>query len=212
MLVSIKDYEITLDESTGNMTISGKACEADVVHGNGRRFPESILKPEFKRLKQIVDEGLSTIPIYSEKEHPVRREADVVTERTVGYVSKMRWVDSTKTGFVTITLDASLPKGRELIDQIKSGKKSVGVSQRANGTLDESGTTATSLKIFTFDVVEFPSCTSCRLSLDESVVDMFEIEDDFSVIADEGCSCRLNEKQKDYIRDHIENAVKELIK
>lgn len=145
-----------LDESekklveNGHLILSGKIQEADVKNGNGRKYPEKILRREIERYQTLVRENRAI----GECDHP---DSSVINLKNVSHTVTKVWWD----GPVVMAKIRVLPtpSGEIIKALVQSGIK-LGISSRGLGSTHEvNGITMVDddFQLICFDLVSEPS-------------------------------------------------------
>lgn len=136
--------------SEGELIMAGVMQRADAENGNGRVYPEDILRREVQNYKKIVGENRAI----GELDHPdssvveLKNASHIVTEiemRGKDVVGKVKVLDT--------------PAGRILKDLIRGGVK-LGISSRGLGSVKSSGgrnLVQEDFQLICFDFVSDPS-------------------------------------------------------
>ncbi len=136
----------------GKMILTGKLQAADQKNGNGRVYPEKILKREVKNYEKLVRERRSL----GELDHP---EDSVVNLKNASHLVRRVWWDG-KDVMGTVEV-LNTPAGKILQSLVESGVK-LGISSRGLGsTKESSGKTMVQddFQLVCFDFVSEPSTT-----------------------------------------------------
>ena len=132
------------------MYLTGRIQTADKQNGNGRVYPEKVLKREMDNYMKIVEDNRAT----GELDHP---DDSVINLKNVSHmVVKCWWEGKDVMGKIKV-LDT--PSGRILKDLINAGVK-LGISSRGLGSVKESmGKTVVEedFQLICFDIVSEPS-------------------------------------------------------
>ena len=134
---------------------------ADAKNGNGRIYPEGILRREMDSYQKIINENRAL----GELDHP---EDSVINLRNVSHMVTECWWDGQKVMGKIKALDT--PSGNILKSLARSGV-SLGISSRGMGSVQESqqGTIVEDdFQLICFDIVSEPSTTAAYLTLSES--------------------------------------------
>jgi len=147
LLTEREKREITEE---GAMYLTGRIQTADKKNGNGRKYPEKVLKREMERYMQTVKDNRAT----GELDHP---DDSVINLKNVSHmVTDCWWEGKDVMGKIKV-LDT--PSGRILKDLINAGVK-LGISSRGLGSVKEQlGETIVEddFQLICFDIVSEPS-------------------------------------------------------
>ena len=134
----------------GVMYLTGRIQTADKKNGNGRKYPEKVLKREMDNYIKIVNDNRAC----GELDHP---DDSVINLKNVSHmVTKCWWEGKDVMGKIKV-LDT--PSGRILKDLVGAGVK-LGISSRGLGTVKEvNGDTMVEddFQLICFDMVSEPS-------------------------------------------------------
>ena len=136
----------------GKMILTGKLQAADQKNGNGRVYPEKILKREIKNYEKLIRERRSL----GELDHP---EDSVVNLKNASHLVRRVWWDG-KDVMGTVEV-LNTPSGKILHSLIESGIK-LGISSRGLGSTEEKGgktMVKNDFQLVCFDFVSEPSTT-----------------------------------------------------
>lgn len=136
--------------SEGGLILSGKIQEADVKNGNGRKYPEKILRREIEKYNSVIMDGRAL----GELDHP---ESSVVNLKNVSHVVTKCWWDGPAVMAKIKVLNT--PSGQILKSLVESGIK-LGISSRGLGSTHQaSGVTMVDddFQLICFDMVSEPS-------------------------------------------------------
>jgi len=134
----------------GGLILSGKIQEADVKNGNGRKYPEKILRREIEKYQETIRDGRAL----GELDHP---ESSVVNLKNVSHVVMRCWWDGPAVMAKIKVLPT--PSGQILKSLVESGIK-LGISSRGLGSTHQSnGVTMVDddFQLICFDMVSEPS-------------------------------------------------------
>jgi hypothetical protein len=144
---------LTENTSSGKqLYIEGIFAQADVVNGNDRIYPSSILMPEFER---YINECVKTCQAVGEIEHPDRPQPDL--KQASHLITELRIEGSNVYGKARL-----LPTkmGRHAAELLEGGVR-LGVSTRALGSVktrnDGVDVVQDDFRLFTIDIVGTPS-------------------------------------------------------
>lgn len=146
---------------SGGMMLTGKLQEADVQNGNGRVYPEGVLKREVGRYKQVVDDNRAL----GELDHP---DSSIINLVNVSHMVIDIWMDGLTVMGKCKVLDT--PAGQILRSLVDAGVK-IGISSRGMGSVSESrGKTIVEddFQLICFDIVSEPSTPNAFMSLQEN--------------------------------------------
>ena len=138
--------------SEGKMILTGKLQAADQKNGNGRIYPEKVLKREVKNYEKLIKERRAL----GELDHP---EDSVVNLKNASHLVRRVWWDG-KDVMGTVEI-LNTPSGQILRSIVESGVK-LGISSRGLGSTKEvSGKTMVQddFQLVCFDFVSEPSTT-----------------------------------------------------
>ena len=134
----------------GAMYLTGRIQTADKKNGNGRKYPENVLKREMQNYMNVVKDNRAC----GELDHP---DDSVINLKNVSHmVTDCWWEGKDVMGKIKV-LDT--PSGRILKDLINAGVK-LGISSRGLGAVKESmGETIVEddFQLICFDIVSEPS-------------------------------------------------------
>jgi len=146
----------------GGMYMTGKLQEADRKNGNGRVYPEKVLKREVKNYQKLVQENRAL----GELDHP---EDSVINLKNASHmVTEVWWDGKSVMGKVKVL---NTPSGQILKSLVESGVK-LGISSRGLGSVHESyGNTVVEddFQLICFDFVSEPSTPEAYMSVNESM-------------------------------------------
>ena len=134
----------------GAMYLVGRVQTADMKNGNGRKYPERVLRREVENYLNVVRDNRAC----GELDHP---DDSVVNLKNVSHmITDMWWKGKDVMGKIKV-LDT--PSGRILKDLVNSGVK-IGISSRGLGSVREQmGETIVEddFQLICFDIVSEPS-------------------------------------------------------
>ena len=134
----------------GTMYLVGRIQTADMKNGNGRRYPESVLRREMKNYMIVVKDNRAT----GELDHP---DDSVINLKNVSHmVTDCWWKGKDVMGKIKV-LDT--PSGRILKDLVNAGVK-IGISSRGLGSVREQmgeSIVEDDFQLICFDIVSEPS-------------------------------------------------------
>lgn len=146
---------------TGGMMLTGVMQRADAKNGNGRVYPENILRREIENYKKLVAENRAL----GELDHP---DESVINLKNASHiVTDIWWNGKDVMGKVKIL---TTPSGQILKSLVESGVK-LGISSRGLGSVKEkAGLTYVEddFQLICFDFVSEPSTVGAFMSLSES--------------------------------------------
>lgn len=134
----------------GTMYLVGRIQTADMKNGNGRRYPESVLRREMKNYMIVVKDNRAT----GELDHP---DDSVINLKNVSHmITDCWWKGKDVMGKIKV-LDT--PSGRILKDLVNAGVK-IGISSRGLGSVREQmgeSIVEDDFQLICFDIVSEPS-------------------------------------------------------
>ena len=145
-----------LDESDkayireGGLILSGKIQEADVKNGNGRKYPEKILRREIEKYQSMISENRAL----GELDHP---ESSVINLKNASHMIVKTWWDGPAVMGKLKVLPT--PSGQILKSLVESGVK-LGISSRGLGSTHQVGGVTMvddDFQLICFDMVSEPS-------------------------------------------------------
>ena len=157
----LTETEKRMVNEQGAVFLTGVIQCAGEKNGNGRIYPEDILRREVENYKKIINENRAL----GELDHP---DDSVVNLRNVSHMVTDCWWDGNKVMGKIKALDT--PSGNILKSLAQSGV-SLGISSRGMGSVHESnGNTIVEddFQLICFDIVSEPSTTNAYLSLSEN--------------------------------------------
>jgi len=134
----------------GGLILSGKIQEADVKNGNGRKYPEKILRREIEKYQTLIRENRAI----GECDHP---DSSVINLKNVSHTVTKVWWDGPAVMAKIKVLPT--PSGEIIKALIQSGIK-LGISSRGLGSTHQSnGITMVDddFQLICFDLVSEPS-------------------------------------------------------
>lgn len=134
----------------GGLILTGKIQEADVKNGNGRKYPEKILRREIEKYQQLVAENRAL----GEADHP---DSSVINLKNVSHMITKIWWDGPAVMAKLKILNT--PSGQIIKSLVESGVK-LGISSRGLGSTHQSnGITMVDddFQLICFDMVSEPS-------------------------------------------------------
>lgn len=145
----------------GGMMLSGIMQRADAKNGNGRVYPENILRREVEIYKKLVSENRAL----GELDHP---DESVINLKNASHlVTEIWWNGNDVMGKVKVL---TTPSGQILKSLVESGVK-LGISSRGLGSVKEkAGLTYVEddFQLICFDFVSEPSTVGAFMGLSES--------------------------------------------
>ena len=145
----------------GGMMLSGVMQRADAKNGNGRVYPENILRREVEIYKKLVSENRAL----GELDHP---DESVINLKNASHlVTEIWWNGNDVMGKVKVL---TTPSGQILKSLVESGVK-LGISSRGLGSVKEkAGLTyvENDFQLICFDFVSEPSTSGAFMNLSES--------------------------------------------
>lgn len=145
----------------GGMMLTGVMQRADAKNGNGRVYPENVLRREVENYKKLVAENRAL----GELDHP---DESVINLKNASHiVTDIWWNGKDVMGKVKVL---STPSGQILKSLVESGVK-LGISSRGLGSVKEKmGSTYVEddFQLICFDFVSEPSTTGAFMNLSES--------------------------------------------
>jgi hypothetical protein len=146
---------------SGGMMLTGVMQRADAKNGNGRVYPENILRREVENYKKLVAENRAL----GELDHP---DESVINLKNASHiVTDIWWNGKDVMGKVKIL---TTPSGQILKSLVENGVK-LGISSRGLGSVKEkSGLTYVEddFQLICFDFVSEPSTGGAFMGLSES--------------------------------------------
>ena len=117
-----------MEMANGTLYLSGRLQTADKKNGNGRKYPEKVLRREMDNYMTIVKDNRAT----GELDHP---DDSVINLKNVSHmVTDCWWEGKDVMGKIKVL---NTPSGRILKDLINAGVK-LGISSRGLGSVKES--------------------------------------------------------------------------
>ena len=146
---------------SGGMMLSGVVQRADAKNGNGRVYPENILRREVENYKKLIAENRAL----GELDHP---DESVINLKNASHiVTDIWWNGKDVMGKVKVL---STPSGQILKSLVESGVK-LGISSRGLGSVKEKGGLTyveDDFQLICFDFVSEPSTVGAFMNLSES--------------------------------------------
>ena len=134
----------------GGMYLSGRLQSADVKNGNGRKYPEKVLKREMNNYMNVVRDKRAC----GELDHP---DDSVINLKNVSHMVVDCWWDGKDViGKIKVL---NTPSGRILKDLVNEGVK-IGISSRGLGSVREQmgeSIVEDDFQLICFDIVSEPS-------------------------------------------------------
>ena len=147
-LLTEREKKEIVDE--GAMYLTGRIQTADKKNGNGRKYPEKVLKREMERYMQTVKDNRAT----GELDHP---DDSVINLKNASHMITEVWWDGNAVMGKAQILET--PSGKILRSLVDSGV-TLGISSRGMGSVNESnGQTVVEddFQLICFDFVSEPS-------------------------------------------------------
>ena len=149
--------------ANGGMILTGKLQEAEVQNGNGRVYPQKVLRREMQNYDKLVRERRAL----GELDHP---DDSVINLKNASHLVTEVWWDGNSVMGKVKVLDT--PSGNVLRSLVDSGV-SLGISSRGLGSVSE-GTNGTvtvqeDFQLICFDFVSEPSTPGAYMGLQEGV-------------------------------------------
>ena len=157
----LTESEKNLVNEHGAVFLTGIIQCAGQKNGNGRIYPENVLRREVQSYQKIINEHRAL----GELDHP---EDSVINLRNVSHMVTQCWWDGQNVMGKIRALDT--PAGNILKSLANSGV-SLGISSRGMGSVQEGkeGTIVEDdFQLICFDIVSEPSTTNAYLSLSEN--------------------------------------------
>lgn len=146
---------------SGGMMLSGVIQRADAKNGNGRVYPENILRREVENYKKLIAENRAL----GELDHP---DESVINLKNASHiVTDIWWNGKDVMGKVKVL---TTPSGQILKSLVENGVK-LGISSRGLGSVKEKGGLTyveDDFQLICFDFVSEPSTGGAFMSLSES--------------------------------------------
>jgi hypothetical protein len=143
--------EEKLEVKSGKVTyLTGKMQEADVKNGNGRKYPEKILRREMEKYQEVIRDNRAL----GELDHP---ESSVINLKNASHIVLKTWWDGPAVMAKIKVLNT--PSGQILKSLVESGVK-LGISSRGLGSTKQvNGVTVVDddFQLICFDMVSEPS-------------------------------------------------------
>ena len=149
--------------ANGGMILTGKLQEAEIQNGNGRVYPQKVLRREMQNYDKLVKERRAL----GELDHP---DDSVINLKNASHLVTEVWWDGNSVMGKVKVLDT--PSGKVLRSLVDSGV-SLGISSRGLGSVSE-GTNGTvtvqeDFQLICFDFVSEPSTPGAYMALQEGV-------------------------------------------
>ena len=149
--------------ANGGMILTGKLQEAEVQNGNGRVYPQKVLRREMQNYDKLVRERRAL----GELDHP---DDSVINLKNASHLVTDVWWDGNSVMGKVKVLDT--PSGQVLRSLVDSGV-SLGISSRGLGSVSEGAngtvTVQEDFQLICFDFVSEPSTPGAYMSLQEGV-------------------------------------------
>ncbi len=149
--------------SNGGMILTGKLQEAEVQNGNGRVYPQKVLRREMQNYDKLVRERRAL----GELDHP---DDSVINLKNASHLVTEVWWDGNSVMGKVKVLDT--PSGKVLRSLVDSGV-SLGISSRGLGSVSEGAngtvTVQEDFQLICFDFVSEPSTPGAYMALQEGV-------------------------------------------
>ena len=145
----------------GTMFLTGVMQRADAKNGNGRVYPENVLRREVENYKKLVAESRAL----GELDHP---DESVINLKNASHiVTDIWWNGKDVMGKVKVL---TTPSGQILKSLVESGVK-LGISSRGLGSVKEKGGLTyveDDFQLICFDFVSEPSTVGAFMNISES--------------------------------------------
>ena len=149
--------------ANGGMILTGKLQEAEVQNGNGRVYPQKVLRREMQNYDKLVRERRAL----GELDHP---DDSVINLKNASHLVTEVWWDGNSVMGKVKVLDT--PSGKVLRSLVDSGV-SLGISSRGLGSVSEGSngtvTVQEDFQLICFDFVSEPSTPGAYMALQEGV-------------------------------------------
>ena len=149
--------------ASGGMILTGKLQEAEIQNGNGRVYPQKVLRREMQNYDKLVRERRAL----GELDHP---DDSVINLKNASHLVTEVWWDGNSVMGKVKVLDT--PSGKVLRSLVDSGV-SLGISSRGLGSVSEGAngtvTVQEDFQLICFDFVSEPSTPGAYMSLQEGV-------------------------------------------
>ena len=149
--------------ANGGMILTGKLQEAEVQNGNGRVYPQKVLRREMQNYDKLVRERRAL----GELDHP---DDSVINLKNASHLVTEVWWDGNSVMGKVKVLDT--PSGKVLRSLVDSGV-SLGISSRGLGSVSEGAngtvTVQEDFQLICFDFVSEPSTPGAYMALQEGV-------------------------------------------
>lgn len=132
------------------LILSGKIQEADVKNGNGRKYPEKVLRREIEKYQEVIRDNRAL----GELDHP---ESSVINLKNTSHIILKTWWDGPSVMAKIKVLPT--PSGQILKSLVESGVK-LGISSRGLGSTRQAGGVTMvddDFQLICFDMVSEPS-------------------------------------------------------
>ena len=145
----------------GGMYLTGRIQSADVKNGNGRKYPEKVLRREMENYMNVVRDNRAT----GELDHP---DDSVINLKNVSHmITDIWWKGKDVMGKIKVL---NTPSGRILKDLVNAGVK-IGISSRGLGSVKEQmgeSIVEDDFQLICFDIVSEPSTQGAYMMMNES--------------------------------------------
>ena len=149
--------------ANGGMILTGKLQEAEVQNGNGRVYPQKVLRREMQNYDKLVRERRAL----GELDHP---DDSVINLKNASHLVTEVWWDGNSVMGKVKVLDT--PSGKVLRSLVDSGV-SLGISSRGLGSVSEGSngtvTVQEDFQLICFDFVSEPSTPGAYMALQEGI-------------------------------------------
>ena len=149
--------------ANGGMILTGKLQEAEVQNGNGRVYPQKVLRREMQNYDKLVRERRAL----GELDHP---DDSVINLKNASHLVTEVWWDGNSVMGIVKVLDT--PSGKVLRSLVDSGV-SLGISSRGLGSVSEGAngtvTVQEDFQLICFDFVSEPSTPGAYMALQEGI-------------------------------------------
>ena len=149
--------------ANGGMILTGKLQEAEVQNGNGRVYPQKVLRREMQNYDKLVRERRAL----GELDHP---DDSVINLKNASHLVTEVWWDGNSVMGKVKVLDT--PSGKVLRSLVDSGV-SLGISSRGLGSVSEGAngtvTVQEDFQLICFDFVSEPSTPGAYMALQEGI-------------------------------------------
>lgn len=145
----------------GGMMLTGRCQHGNLPNGNGRVYPEHVLRREIQKYKKIVEDRRAL----GELDHP---DSNIVNLANVSHMFVDIWMEGLEVMGKIKVLDT--PSGKILRALVESGVK-IGISSRGMGSVSQRGgqtTVGDDFQLICFDIVSEPSTPDAFMALSEN--------------------------------------------